>query len=449
MTTIFFRRTASVVALAMLLFGGTVATAQTTAPDRDRVVRGYVPPDELVTFPASTPMDQFLRLVNPTFYRVTGKRVVDPRDRTDDIGVALNGVHFIDAFELVLDRYGLDFSETDGYFIITEPVAIASTTDGGVVDVISAGGAGAPDVLDLPATADTREIRIDAIIFELDQNRSREVGTNWAQLFGEASSNSGGGGGQTEFFLNAGSFFEVLDGFLEASSDQVNLKEVLGLFRYFEQEGYGQTIASPYTTVQSGESATIQSGQDFPINIRDFQGNTITQYVSTGVILNVTPTLISDERDGAVELIHLNVDAQKSSGTPNDAGVVVNKNSIKTQLPLLPGEMRALGGLTSTDERFTRKGIPVLKDIPILNFLFSYKQKTIIDKELVIVLQARTVDPLRDRNSRALPNDLIRRERADYRDRMDTLNPGAGDRADLPDAVDPIDARNDRAPRDR
>ena len=448
MTTIFLRRTASVVALALFLFGGAVAAAQTTAPDRDRVVRGYVPPDELVTFPSTTPMDQFLQLVNPTFVRVTGKRVVDPRDRTDAIGVALNGVHFIDAFELVLDRYGLDFSETDGYFIITEPVAMAMTTDGGVVDVISAGGAGAAEVLDLPATADTREIRIDAIIFELDQNRSREVGTNWAQLFGEASSSSGGGN-STEFFLNAGSFFEVLDGFLEASSDQVNLKEVLGLFRYFEQEGYGQTIASPYTTVQSGESATIQSGQDFPINIRDFQGNTITQYVSTGVILNVTPTLISDERDGTVELIHLNVDAQKSSGTPNDAGVVVNKNSIKTQLPLLPGEMRALGGLTSTDERFSRKGVPILKDIPILKFLFSYQQKTIIDKELVIVLQARTVDPLRDRNSRALPDDLIRRERADYRDRMDTLNPGAGDRVDLPDAVDPIDARNDRAPRDR
>ena len=449
MTTILSRRTASVVALALFLAGGTVATAQTTASDRDRVVRGYVPPDELVTFPASTPMDQFLQLVNPTFFRVTGKRVVDPRDRSDQIGVALNGVHFIDAFELVLDRYGLDFSETDGYFIITEPVPVAMTTDGAVVDVIGAGGAGAAEVVDLPATADTREIRIDAIIFELDQNRSREVGTNWAQLFGEASSSGGGGGDRTEFFLNAGSFFEVLDGFLEASSDQVNLKEVLGLFRYFEQEGYGQTIASPYTTVQSGESATIQSGQDFPINIRDFQGNTITQYVSTGVILNVTPTLISDERDGTVELIHLNVDAQKSSGTPNDAGVVVNKNSIKTQLPLLPGEMRALGGLTSTDERFTRKGVPVLKDIPILNFLFSYKQKTIIDKELVIVLQARTVDPLRDRNSRSLPNDLIRRERADYRDRMDTLNPGAGDRVDLPAAVDPIDARNDRAPRDR
>ncbi|GAB5534735.1 MAG: type II and III secretion system protein [Rubricoccaceae bacterium] len=454
MTTTFLHRSAPVAALALFLFAGAAATAQTISdtPDRDRVVRGYVPPDELVSFPATTSMDQFLQLINPTFFRVTGKRVVDPRDRSSDIGVALNGVHFIDAFELVLDRYGLDFSETESYFIITDPIPVAATTDGEIIDVIGAGGVGDVDLdgdidlSDLPATADTREIRIDAIIFELDQNRAHEIGTNWSALFGEAASESGGGG--TQFFLNAGSFFEALDGFLEASSDQIDLNTVLNLFRYFESEGLGQTIASPFTTVQSGEQATIQSGQDFPINIRDFQGNTITQYVSTGVIVNVTPTLISDEREGTVvDFIHLNVDAQKSSGTPTDAGVVVNKNSTKTQLPLLSGEMRAIGGLISTDERVTRRGVPILKDIPVLNYLFSYKQRTQVKKELVVVLQARTVDSLRDRNGRALPDDIIRRERSDYRDRMDTINPGAGDRTDLPPAMRPIDARNDRAPR--
>lgn len=450
MTTILLRRLASVAALALFLFPGAATTAQTIsdAPDRDRVVRGYVPPDELVSFPSTTRMDQFLQLVNPTFFRVTGKRVVDPRDRNSEIGVALNGVHFIDAFELVLDRYGLDFSETESYFIITDPVPVAMTTDGGIIDVIGAGGVGddLDEMMDLPATADTREIRIDAIIFELDQNRAHEIGTNWSALFGDAAEESGGSG--TEFFLNAGSFFEALDGFLEASSDQISLNTVLNLFRYFENEGLGQTIASPFTTVQSGEQATIQSGQDFPINIRDFQGNTITQYVSTGVIVNVTPTLISDERgDTVVDFIHLDVDAQKSSGTPTDAGVVVNKNSTKTQLPLLSGEMRAIGGLISTDERVTRRGVPILKDIPLLNYLFSYKQTTQVKKELVVVLQARTVDSLRDRNVRELPNDIIRRERSDYRDRMDTLNPGAGERTDMPPAMSPIDARNDRAPR--
>ena len=418
------------------------ARAQTDTAERrpttPRVVRGYVPPDELVSFPASTPMNQFFRLVNPTFFRVTGKRVVDPLDRETPIGVALNGVHFIDAFELVLDRYELDFNESDSYFIVTEPEIVAATTDGGSASVISAAPAAAGPAEALPATADTREIRIDAIIFELNTSRAREVGTNWPALFGAAAATGGGAGGgeggeaggtSTTFFLNTGSFFDALDGFLEASGDRVPLTQVLNLFRYFEEQGFGQTVAAPFTTVQSGEEGQMQSGQDIPVNIRDFSGNTTTSYVQTGTIINVTPTLIVDERgeNGPVELIHLNVKVEKSTALP---GGSINKNNITTQIPLLSGEMRAIGGLTSTDESSTRRGVPILRDIPVLNFFFSYRQRQVVQKELVVVLMARVVDDLRTRAARERPRDMIRIERDDYRRRMDDFNPGAGERTE-------------------
>ena len=439
-------------ALALLLAAAPPAHAQSGS-----LVRGYVPPGELVSFPASTPMDQFLRLVNPTFFRVTGKRVVDPIDRQDPIGVALNGVHFIDAFELVLDRSGLDFSESDGYFIVTEPTPVAVTSDGQVMGAIGAAAPLANPAAELPATADTREIRIDAIIFELNTSRSREVGTNWAALFGQAAgqNNSGSGGGDGEqagnaairptFYVDGESFFDALDGFLEVSSDRIELSFLLNLFRYLEQEGFGQTIAAPFTTVQSGETAKIQSGQDIPINLRDFSGNTVSSFVSTGVIINALPTLIVDEREGApVEFIHLDVNVEKSSGTPSAFGIAINKNSTTTQIPLLSGEMRAIGGLTSQEESFTRNGVPILKDIPILKYLFSYKQKQVTKKELIVVLQARVVDDLRTRQTGDLPRSIIRQERDDLRERMDTFNGGAGERIELPEPADPIRVEGDR-----
>ena len=435
-----------------------LATAPPALAQDRGAVRGYVPPGELVSFPASTPMDQFLQLVNPTFFRVTGKRVVDPTDRTDPIGVALNGVHFVDAFELVLDRSGLDFAESDGYFIVTDPQVVATTSDGQVVTPIGAAGPVVQAAAELPATADTREIRIDAIIFELNTSRSREVGTNWAALFGQAAgqgANGGGAGGGTGgagggeqagnagarpiFFVDGGGFFEALDGFLQVSSDRIELSFLLNLFRYLEQEGFGQTIAAPFTTVQSGETAKIQSGQDIPINLRDFSGNTVSSFVSTGVIINALPTLIVDEREGApVEFIHLDVNVEKSSGTPSAFGIAINKNSTTTQIPLLSGEMRAIGGLTSQEESFTRSGVPVLKDIPLLKYLFSYRQKQVTKKELIVVLQARVVDDLRSRQASDLPRSLIRQERDDLRDRMDRFNGGAGERIELPEPADPI-----------
>lgn len=412
-------------------FGPAVAHAQEA-----RTVRGYIPPDELVSFPATTPMDQFLRLVNPTFFRVTGKRVVDPQDRSAPIGVSLSGVHFIDAFELVLDRQGLDFSESEGYFIVADPAPVATTTDGVVATPIGAGPLAAGPAGAVPATADTREIRIDAVIFQLNSRRAREVGTNWPALFGEAAGQTGGGGGQTgggtggesekpRFFLNAGSFFDALDGFIESSTDRVELSTVLDLFRYFEEQGYGQTIATPFTVVQSGEIGKLQSGQDIPIQTRDFSGNTITEYISTGTIIEVTPTLIVDERDGdAVEFIHTSVKVEKSTAVPTGSGVAVNKDNVVTQLPLFSGEMRAIGGLTSTEESVTRRGVPILRDIPLVNFFFSYKQRTVTQNEIVIVLRARVVDGLRDRMGRELPQNLLEREREEYRERIERFAPG-------------------------
>ena len=402
----------------------------------DGIVRGYVPADELVSFPATTPMNQFFRLVNPTFFRVTGKRVVDPQDRTDPIGVALSGVHFIDAFELVLDRHTLDFTESEGFFVVTEPTLVATTTDGGSATVIGAAAplAGAaspagPAAPVLPATADTREVRIDAVIFQLNSRRAREVGANWPALFGEAvaSGSSGVGGvdgseGQaadTKFYVNAGSFFDALDGFIETSNDRIELSQVLNVFRYFEEQGYGQTVATPFTVVQSGEQGRLQSGQDIPVTVRDFQGNAITQFFSTGTIIEVTPTLIVDERtDAPVEFIHLNVKVEKSTAIPSGDGVAINKDNVTTQLPVLSGEMRAVGGLTSTDETTVRRGVPILRDIPLLNFFFSYKQRQVQQNEIIIVLRARLADDMRTRQGQELPRSLLQQERDDAEERV-------------------------------
>ncbi len=433
MTPSLFRRLA--VLLALLAAAPALLPAASAQRASDGIVRGYVPADELVSFPATTPMNQFFRLVNPTFFRVTGKRVVDPQDRTEPIGVALSGVHFIDAFELVLDRHALDFTESEGFFVVTEPMLAATTTDGQATTLLGAQGPLATQAVELPATADTREIRIDAVIFQLNSNRAREVGANWPALFGEAAGATGAGsgagaggggigggtgggaggqGGGTQFFVNAGGFFDALDGFIEASSDRVELSQILSLFRYFETQGFGQTIATPFTVVQSGQQGNMQSGQDIPIQTRDFSGNTITQFFSTGTIINVTPTLIVDEREGdPVEFIHLDVKVEKSTAVPTGDGIAINKDNVTTQLPVLSGEMRAIGGLTSTSETTVRRGVPILRDIPVLNFFFSYKQRQVQQNEIVIVLRARVADDMRARMNQELPRALLQQERRD------------------------------------
>ena len=57
-------------------------------------------------------------------------------------------------------------------------------------------------------------------------------------------------------------------------------------------------------------------------------------------------------------------------------------------------------------------------DIPILGYLFSVKNRSLIERELIIVLQTRLVDPLRERASRAFKTDLVDEERRDARQRL-------------------------------
>ena len=444
-----------VLLLVGVLMAGTAleATAQVVSPPGNRRVRSYVPADELVSFLPSTPFNEFVRLINPVFLRVTGKAVVDPMDRVQPIGVSLNGVHFIDAFELVLDRARLDFRESENYFVIEEP-ALVPTSDqmrAGATGAIATTALGPQFGADLPATARSREIRIDAIIFELNTNRVRETGTNWATLFGSATGGgSQGGGGGTEipeFSVDASSFFDALDGYITTSTDEISFSVLLNLFRWFEQQGYGETIASPSVSVQSGEQGRMQSGSDIPVQIQDFQGNTITQFISTGIIIDVTPTLINDpgnpnEGEGPVEFMHLDIKVEKSAGRPSEAGLTIDKSDVNTQVLLLDGEQTVIGGLYSTEESLSRKGIPLLMNIPLIKYLFSYQTRTVLQKELVVVLQARMVDSLPDRAGRPLPQNIYQGEREELRERLDRFRSGAGENYDTitPDPED--DARN-------
>ena len=459
-------RRASRVALVALVAAAGLAATLGAAPDAQaqttRTVRAYIPPDELVSFPASTPMDEFISLVNPVFRRVTGKSVVDPEDRETTIGVSLNGVHFVDAFELVLDRQNLDFRETEGYFIIEEPAVVidqtvvAQTTDQQTITQIDAGpravGGGA---VGAEVSAQEREVRISAIVFELNQTRSRDKGVNWGALFGQAAGggaggDGGGAGGGTgedgegagvSFFVDAGSFFDALSGVVQASSDRIPLSQLLQVFRYFEEEGYGQTLASPSVTVRSGQQGKMQSGEDIPINTTDFSGNTLTQFISTGTIIDVKPTLIVEEVDGQeVEFIHLDVKVEKSNSRIINGQLGVFKNDVQTEVMLLDGEMTAIGGLTSTDESYSRRGIPVLKDLPLLRYVFGYQTRQETQKELVVVLEAEVVEDLRTRAARpSREGRLLEDARQRVRDRFNRLNEGAGDRMEDLDTLGPIE----------
>lgn len=411
--------TGKIVLLIIFCTGfGTTVSAQIIDPQpSQRQLRTYIPPDQLVSFSAATPFNQFIEFVNPLFQRLTGKAVVDLTERTQPIGINISGLQFIDAFELVLERAELAYRETDRYFLIEVPSRTPSPVGP------AQAGAPTPARTTMGVTAEDRDIQIDAIIFEVNLDRFRETGTNWSTIFGEGT---GGGGGtgtgdQLRFFLNTESAAARVSDVV-VMPDRVDFRDIVNLFRYLETIGVGETVSSPSIVVRSGQEGRIQSGSDIPVTLRDFAGNTVTQYIPTGVIINARPVLIIDDSDpeiDPVQFIHLIVNVERSAGRLGATGIIIDKNQATTEVLLLDGEQTAIGGLYSTEESVSRRGIPILMDIPLLKYLFSYNTRSVIERELIIVLQTRLIDPLRTRSARPLQDNAIDEV---LRDRQRQLN---------------------------
>ena len=431
---------------------------QQTPPERQ--IRTYIPPDQLVSFLPSTPFDQFIEFLNPIFERVTNKGIVDPVNVPGPIGIAIAGMHFLDAFELVLEYNGMIYRETDRFFIVEDAPDEVLAGDGGAAAGAMATRAGGATTTSQPATLKTREIRINAVLFDLNHTRARDIGLNWSTFFGEnaggsseggSGSSGGSAGGRTgageqdaRFFLRTDEIFEGTEDWLIAP-DVIDFTQLTQFFRLLETEGVGETVANPTVTVQSGQQGRIQIGSDVPLNVRDFAGNTVTSFISTGIIINVTPTLITEpivDTLGAptMNFIHMNVLVENSSSRPTASGPAIDKSTANTQVLLLDGEQTIIGGLYSTDESVERRGIPLLKDLPWwffgLRYVFGTTVTSVTQNELLIVLQAEVVDPLQARAGRPFEEQLLEKRRHQIEESVRRVHEEAAGEIEYPQMAD-------------
>jgi len=162
-----------------------------------------------------------------------------------------------------------------------------------------------------------------------------------------------------------------------------------------------QVLSSPRLVTSSGKSAAISVGTDVPIITAQETAPNATvagtssllqsiQYRSTGIILNITPTINSNRR------VELTVSQEVSSATANTTSSVssptILRRSIQTALSLDDGQTVLLGGLISETYNDGNNGVPYLKDIPVIGNLFKNQSKSIDRTELIVLLTPYIID---------------------------------------------------------
>ena len=395
-----------VICLLLGLFAGSPVTGQPVTMD------GPAEMLELITLTRDTPFDQALRVIQ-TF---SSRAVVVPRNLTVPIGVDIDRQPWRQALDRIAGQNGLEVAERENYLELL-PTAVREEGE-------------QPELSDV--SLDSREVNISAVFFQADREALRQVGIDWSTLRG----------GRVDVVAGWGSGEPASEEFSVGAHANINRSiSVDILLKALESRSIGEIVANPQVKVRSGKTGRIQVGSDFSIFTKDFAGNLVPQFFSTGTILTVTPKIISEEE---IDFVDLAVEAERSS-LVDPIRNLVNRILATTSTLLKDGEQTAIGGLYGQEVTESRNGVPLLKDLPAwffgLRYLFGFDSKRVSKTELVVLLQVNIVPSVRQRVERQVrdrgPFEIIRERRKAFEEMMKDYDPRTSPADTLESEVSP------------
>lgn len=358
---------------------------------QDIIPREYVSDSSKISLIKELPFDVALKAINDIGLRQGKKPIIDLTQRKNPIGVDIINKTISQALQEIITANDLTLIEMEAFFQI---VGVEAGAVPGQAPTETPGQETDATLAVKPVTSELHEVRISATFFSSDRTKFRESGLNWQALLTSDD---------VELTLMQSTVGKLSDEDIGAAEVIYNRGKntFTTVFKAMESNNYGEVLASPHLTVLDGRLGSVQIGQDISINTRDFAGNLVTEMIQTGIMLNVTPTIIDED---TILFIHLDVTVDKSSAVPGGATIVVNTTSVSAELLLLDGEEVTIGGLFTTGEVRGTTGIPLLKRIPKwffgLGYIFGYESITITNSELIILLKVELLPSLYERLKR-------------------------------------------------
>jgi type IV pilus assembly protein PilQ len=153
--------------------------------------------------------------------------------------------------------------------------------------------------------------------------------------------------------------------------------------------------AEPVITTLDNRKADILVGEETPVRVIDASSasggdaKANVTFKETGIRLTVTPHVTSNRQ------IAMELHTERSSIQPvaqTDLGYVFQTQRAENQLLVNDGETAVIGGLTVTEVKSGRTGIPLLSGLPIIGRLFSFSRSEENRRDLIILVTPRIID---------------------------------------------------------
>ncbi len=223
---------------------------------------------------------------------------------------------------------------------------------------------------------ETPQIRIEAKLLEIDTSTLWELGIDWSAIRG----------GSNPLEVSQSTAGEVTQAIGKFTYGTVrNSYDLNAAIASLASQNKAQILAQPSISTMDNQTATILMGQEIPLKMFDQAGNVVIKMYQVGTKLIVTPHVTSPTKI----LMHLRPERSSYSYDPN--GIIISTQKAETNVVVSDGETVVIGGLTNQEKKSVQKGIPILKDIPLLGMLFRYTKHETVTNDLVIFVTPHLV----------------------------------------------------------
>jgi type IV pilus assembly protein PilQ len=237
----------------------------------------------------------------------------------------------------------------------------------------------------------TPQVVIEARIVEAITNFSRDIGFDWGEVQLGALDIPGTSYvfGPTKFLAD-----NIPANFNDTGSLAFNLLKTSGTpfsildakLAASEVEGKTNIISSPKIVTLDNKKARIKQGFEFPYEERDSSGNATVRFKDIDLLLEVTPSVTPDNRVSMTIFVTKNEVAEQTLQGP-----ALSTNEATTEILVDDGDTIVIGGILKSSIVWGERGIPGLRSMGVLGWLFKFQSEQDDKNELLIFITPRIV----------------------------------------------------------
>ena len=162
-----------------------------------------------------------------------------------------------------------------------------------------------------------------------------------------------------------------------------------------------EVIARPTLAAVDRLPSVFFSGGNLSIKVASSVAGTASTVVdkAIGVVLSITPTFLDDDH------VLLNIRASRSfiEDNPDSTNIALHltRNSVNAAAMVRFGQTFILNGLIEREKDQSQNGVPVLQDIPILQYMFSKQVTLDYNRQILTLITVRKLIDSEDSASKA------------------------------------------------